>query len=163
MVAHDMASRAALTSLFHRSISTGSRVMYIGDDSLGLVGLIGGRLGAGGAQLWSAARLLPVSLPPSHTEQVPTFEARPGSFQGFFVPPASFLSSHLPISLPPSRSPPPRTPQSRCSHLEHAQAPSKASSSPLLIPLAPPLFLHSSPLSPSDSSGRVLTFGACPG
>ncbi|CAI6002315.1 unnamed protein product [Closterium sp. NIES-65] len=32
----------ALTSLFHRSISTGSRVMYIGDDSLGLVGLIGG-------------------------------------------------------------------------------------------------------------------------
>ncbi|CAI5526573.1 unnamed protein product, partial [Closterium sp. Naga37s-1] len=81
----------ALTRLFHHSISTGGRVMYIGDDSLGLVGLI------------------------DASEQVPTFGARPGSFQGFFVPPASFLSSHLPISLPPAPSPPPQTPQNRAS------------------------------------------------
>ncbi|CAI5532846.1 unnamed protein product, partial [Closterium sp. Naga37s-1] len=51
----------ALTSLFHRSISSGGRVMYIGDDSLGLVGLI------------------------DASEQVPTFGARPGSFQCFLT------------------------------------------------------------------------------
>ncbi|CAI5997832.1 unnamed protein product [Closterium sp. NIES-64] len=51
----------ALTRLFHRAISTGGRVMYIGDDSLGLVGLI------------------------DASEQVPTFGARPGSFQGFLT------------------------------------------------------------------------------
>ncbi|CAI5525366.1 unnamed protein product [Closterium sp. Naga37s-1] len=54
-------SALALTRLFHRSISTGGRVMYIGDDSLGLVGLI------------------------DASEQIPTFGARPGSFQGFLT------------------------------------------------------------------------------
>ncbi|CAI7857036.1 unnamed protein product [Closterium sp. NIES-54] len=51
----------AITRLFHHSISTGGRVMYIGDDSLGLVGLI------------------------DASEQVPTFGARPSSFQGFLT------------------------------------------------------------------------------
>ncbi|CAI5957281.1 unnamed protein product [Closterium sp. NIES-65] len=107
----------ALTRLFHRAISTGGRVMYIGDDSLGLVGLIdssekvptfGARPGSflPSFQAFQSSASLALSSPlcsssplphrrirADPSEQVPTFGARPGSFQAFPCPYLLFYAS----------------------------------------------------------------------